>query len=267
MVGEWKEVKKTSVVAMYIVLARPTKILIIDKEYDLTTGKSRTLNLKTNVFCSARSFFENGTLIESGGAENAYMDSARWYNTTVTLPGGRVLNIGGSTKSIRQKIVKTLPGIPGGPRTYPVTEPFGDFNTGRLMGDYIHMPDGKVLVLVWVMLVGIKVTLPIENIKLCRVYHSTTTLIPDGTIFIAGSNRNSAYYDTCEYPTEQVNHEFSYFIQYYFCKSFRYHIEIFTPPYLLKGISQPIIRNIVDTTLQLLNTDSNKIWCGSHHID
>ncbi|KAF0401372.1 galactose oxidase [Gigaspora margarita] len=168
MVGEWKEVKKTTVVAMYIVLARPTKILIIDK------GKSRTLNLKTNVFCSARSFFENGTLIESGGAENALgaqkgFQSARLFTSAIMII---------------------------------VIEPFGDFNTGRLMGDYIHMPDGKVLVLVWVMLVGI-----------------------------------------------------------------RYYVEIFTPPYLLKGISQPIIRNIVDTTLQLLNTDSNKIWCGSHHID
>lgn len=25
-------------------------------------------------------------------------------------------------------------------------EPFGDFDTGRLMGDYIHMSDGKVLI-------------------------------------------------------------------------------------------------------------------------
>ncbi|KAF0551162.1 galactose oxidase [Gigaspora margarita] len=73
-------------------------------EYDLTTGKSRTLNLKANTFCSAGSFFENSTLIESGGAENTwlefleYMDSARWYTTMVTLPDGRVFNIGGSKK-------------------------------------------------------------------------------------------------------------------------------------------------------------------------
>ncbi|CAG8713851.1 1271_t:CDS:2, partial [Dentiscutata heterogama] len=58
IVGEWKEVGKTIVAAMHIVLVRPTKILIIDKagknpdavypdgsyaftsEYDLTTGKS-----------------------------------------------------------------------------------------------------------------------------------------------------------------------------------------------------------------------------------
>ncbi|CAG8840806.1 38435_t:CDS:2, partial [Gigaspora margarita] len=89
MVGEWKEVGKTAVAAMHIVLVRPTKMLIIDKaeknhdavypdghyafssEYDLTTGK----NLE-------------------------HMDSARWYNTMVTLPDGRIFNIGGSTKSI-----------------------------------------------------------------------------------------------------------------------------------------------------------------------
>ncbi|CAG8811716.1 15873_t:CDS:1, partial [Racocetra fulgida] len=38
-------------------------------EYDLTTGNSRILSLRTNTFCSAGSFFENGTLIESGGSE------------------------------------------------------------------------------------------------------------------------------------------------------------------------------------------------------
>ncbi|CAG8636811.1 30064_t:CDS:2, partial [Racocetra persica] len=259
-------------------------------EYDLTTGNSRILSLKTNTFCSAGSFFENGTLIESGGSEEefgalngsqalrlfhpcddsscdwlefpAYLDTARWYNTMVSLPDGRIFNIGGSTIGtplnnasvnnptyefypktskgvkfqflvdtlpynqypavfvlpgppdqtwlyisankkaliwdyIKQEIVRTLPDIPGGPRTFPATgtiflsplhyednyaaeiiacggsaeqkpdaksdkdcarlnlakpdsgwtlEPFGDFDTGRLMGDYIYMPDGKVLI-------------------------------------------------------------------------------------------------------------------------
>ncbi|CAG8597447.1 11445_t:CDS:2, partial [Dentiscutata heterogama] len=377
-------------------------------EYDLTTGKSRTLNLKTNTFCSAGSFFENGTLIESGGAEDtfgaqkgfqsvrlftscdndncdwlefpAYMKSSRWYNTMVTLPDGRVFNIGGSTEAISindywvnnptyeffpkesnssssvkfqflvdtlpynlypsvfvlpgppnqtwlyisankkaiiwdyvaQKIVKTLPDIPGGPRTYPVTgtifllplhyednytaeivacggsaeqkpdsksendcarlnlalpnsnwtlEPFGDFGTGRLMGDYIHMPDGKVLIVNgagmgyagWdkgditnrqhVARLPQKIPLLYDpkapngsrftrmaEAKYVRVYHSTATLIPDGTVFIAGSNPNPAYCVTCEYPTE-------------------YRVEIFTPPYLLNGTPRPIIRNIAGTTV------------------
>ncbi|CAG8564528.1 9152_t:CDS:2 [Racocetra fulgida] len=257
-------------------------------EYDLTTGKSRTLNLKTNTFCSAGSFIENGTLIESGGAENisgaqagfqsvrlfnscddgscdwlefpVYLNIARWYNTMVTLPDD----------------------IPGGPRTYPVTgtifllplhyennytaeivacggsadvtpesesdndcarlnlaqpdgdwtlEPFGDFETGRLMGDHIHMPDGKVLIVNGAGMgyadegnitdrqhaaslpqkvpllydpkapLGSRFTRMAEA-KYVRVYHSTATLIPDGTVFVAGSNPNALVCDICEYPTE-----------------------------------------------------------------
>ncbi|CAG8814520.1 5922_t:CDS:2, partial [Gigaspora margarita] len=175
--------------------------------------------------------------------------------------------------------------IPDGPRTYPVTgtifllplsyednyaaevvacggsaekKPFGDFDTGRLMGDYIHMSDGKVLIVNGAgmgyadkgdvtnrkhvarlpqkipLLYDPKATLGsrftrMAEAKYVRVCHSTATLIPDGTVFIVGSNPNSAYYDTYEYPTE-------------------YRIEIFTPPYLLKGIPRPIIRNIANTT-------------------
>ncbi|CAG8699288.1 16940_t:CDS:2, partial [Racocetra persica] len=71
IIGEWKEIKKTIVGAMHLALVRPTKIILIDKagknpeavypdgryaysvEYDLTTGNSRILSLKTNTFCSA----------------------------------------------------------------------------------------------------------------------------------------------------------------------------------------------------------------------
>ncbi|CAG8576544.1 5308_t:CDS:2 [Cetraspora pellucida] len=65
--------------------------------------------------------------------------------------------------------------------------------------------------------------------KYVRVYHSTATLIPDGTVFVAGSNPNALVCDTCEYPTE-------------------YRIENFTPPYLLNGTPRPIIRSIAGTT-------------------
>ncbi|CAJ0843202.1 19384_t:CDS:2 [Entrophospora sp. SA101] len=86
--GTWEEVGRTGVSAMHCVLVRPTKMLIIDKaqknpeakypdesyayttEYDLVTNTFRILTLNTNTFCSAGSFLENGTLIETGGAEN-----------------------------------------------------------------------------------------------------------------------------------------------------------------------------------------------------
>ncbi|CAG8788136.1 33039_t:CDS:2, partial [Racocetra persica] len=63
--------------------------------------------------------------------------------------------------------------------------------------------------------------------KIIRVYHSTATLIPDGTVFVAGSNPNPEYcgINTCEYPTE-------------------YRVEIFKPAYLFKGIPRPVIKSI-----------------------
>ncbi|CAG8714442.1 399_t:CDS:2, partial [Cetraspora pellucida] len=65
--------------------------------------------------------------------------------------------------------------------------------------------------------------------KYVRVYHSSATLIPDGTVFVTGSNPNKGFCDTCEYPTE-------------------YRTEIFTPPYLLNGTPRPTIRSIAGTT-------------------
>ncbi|KAG9285068.1 hypothetical protein G9A89_009879 [Geosiphon pyriformis] len=96
-------------------------------EYNLETNKFRMLNLETNTFCSAGAFLGNGTLIEAAGgqpnvrAKSGYsrirmfspcsddtcdwlemerqMDSARWYNTMISLPDGRAFNLGGSTKA------------------------------------------------------------------------------------------------------------------------------------------------------------------------
>ncbi|CAG8521551.1 13791_t:CDS:2, partial [Acaulospora morrowiae] len=419
--GSWEEVGRTGVSAMHITLIQPTKILIIDKaeknpdavypdgrfafttEYDLKTNTFRVLTLSTNTFCSAGSYLANGTLIESGGAEDTfgaaagfqsvrlftpcdsssntcdwmefplYLDSARWYNTMTSLPDGRIFNIGGSIKAVainennvsnptyefypkegksipiqfllntmpynlypvvivlpgppeqnwlymaanrkaqiwdyvKQTVVMTLPDIPGGPRTYPctgtstllplryennykpeiiacggsaepfapdsvtdkdcvrldlsqknlswVSEPFGDLPTGRLMSDVIHMPDGKLLFLngagqgyagwdkgtptdrLHVASNPIKTPLlydpnaplgsrftKMADAKYVRVYHSTAMLIPDGRVFVAGSNPNGAYCDNCEYPTE-------------------YRVEIFTPPNLLNGVPRPTIKSV-----------------------
>nr|CAG8539011.1 1514_t:CDS:2 [Entrophospora candida] len=152
--GTWEEVGRTGVSAMHCVLVRPTKMLIIDKaqknpeaiypdesyayttEYDLVTNTFRILTLNTNTFCSAGSFLENGTLIETGGAENTvcigisinlheegfqslrmyrpcddnkcdwteypnFMNSPRWYNTMVSLPNGGLLNFGGSKRATK----------------------------------------------------------------------------------------------------------------------------------------------------------------------
>ncbi|CAG8657068.1 14512_t:CDS:2 [Funneliformis caledonium] len=143
--GEWKFVGKTGVSAMHMTLIRPTKVLIIDKAgrnpeallskgryaystlYDLSTNTYRILSLHTNTFCSAGAYLANGTMVETGGAEDTFgekngfqsvrlidgcddkscdwlefpynLDSPRWYNTMVTLPDGRVFNLGGSIKA------------------------------------------------------------------------------------------------------------------------------------------------------------------------
>lgn len=143
--GKWKYVGNTGVSAMHLTLIRPTKVLIIDKAginpealvsngryaystlYDLTTNTYRVLNLFTNTFCSAGAYLANGTMVETGGAEDTAgekngfqtvrlidgcddatcdwlefpneLDTARWYNTMASLPDGRVINVGGSTKA------------------------------------------------------------------------------------------------------------------------------------------------------------------------
>uniref|UniRef100_A0A1D1YFG3 Galactose oxidase n=1 Tax=Anthurium amnicola TaxID=1678845 RepID=A0A1D1YFG3_9ARAE len=423
--GKWEFVGKTGVSAMHMTLIRPTKVLIIDKAginpealisngkyaystlYDLTTNTYRVLSLHTNTFCSAGAYLANGTMVETGGAEDTAgekngfqsvrlidgcddgkcdwvefpyeLDSARWYNSMTSLPDGRVFNLGGSTKAcainrkdienptyeffpkehekgqkiqfledsfpfnlyptlivlpgskgqnwlflaankkaqiwdyVKKEIVRHLPDIPGGPRTYPLTgtgalipltyrnnykaeiivcgggtsmkdrnapaentceridlsdehaqwdeDEFGpNMETGRLMPDVIHLPDGKLL---YVNGAGTgmagwdkKATnstprlhtagKPTRNPLLydpkaekgsrwskfvedpiVRVYHSSATLVPDGTVFVAGSNPNRYYcgMDQCEHPTE-------------------HRAEKFYPPYLLNGVPRPTITKV-----------------------
>ncbi|ORY02248.1 hypothetical protein K493DRAFT_334707 [Basidiobolus meristosporus CBS 931.73] len=59
-----------------------------------------------------------------------------------------------------------------------------------------------------------------------RVYHSTAILIPDGRIFVAGSNPNTdATFEKVDYPTE-------------------YRIEAFSPPYLFGETPRPVINKV-----------------------
>ncbi|KAF9897316.1 hypothetical protein BX616_005816, partial [Lobosporangium transversale] len=59
--------------------------------------------------------------------------------------------------------------------------------------------------------------------NIARMYHSVATLLPDGTVFVAGSNQNSEVrYENVPFPTE-------------------YRVESFTPPYLTTDLDRPEI--------------------------
>ncbi|CAG8581347.1 5242_t:CDS:2 [Diversispora eburnea] len=131
-----------------------------------------------------------------------------------------------------------------------VAKPTWDMDTfviPRVMGDGVCLADGKILfvngagkgyagytdnpVLIpllydpnpatpknkrWTRLTGSKIA---------RMYHSVANLLPDGTVFITGSNPNGNYRKNdgvLKYPTE-------------------YRVEIFTPPYLLTNTPRPNI--------------------------
>ncbi|KAG1739248.1 glyoxal oxidase [Suillus lakei] len=74
---------------------------------------------------------------------------------------------------------------------------------GRTMGNLILLPDGRVLCLNgaktatkrWSLYGFSSTTIP-------RMYHSTATLLPDGSVLVAGSNPNSDVNTTALYPTE-----------------------------------------------------------------
>ena len=70
--------------------------------------------------------------------------------------------------------------------------------------------------------------------NIARMYHSVATLLPDGTVFVAGSNQNSEVrYENVPYPTE-------------------YRVESFTPPYLTTDLTRP---EIVSTIPELVTYD------------
>ncbi|CAG8722527.1 24280_t:CDS:2, partial [Gigaspora rosea] len=165
---------------------------------------------------------------------------------------------------VKLEVVKPLPDVPGSPRPADgtcarmnfgndnatwETEDFGNPAQPRVMPDSILMPDGKVLFLNgaangfagWGILHSAQnpvktpflydplanngsrwTTLAASNIV--RVYHSNALLLPDGTVFVSGSNPNSPPCPTCEHPTE------------------------FTPPYLLTGAPRATMKTVAGLT-------------------
>ncbi|KAF9345579.1 hypothetical protein BGX34_004633 [Mortierella sp. NVP85] len=219
------------------------------------------------------------------------------YPNVYTLPDGN-LYIFANQKSIifnveRNQVIKRLPDIPGGPRSYPLTgshvllplDPAKNYNheilvcggseaqlqranalqscgrinlhdpdpqwemdempTRRLMGDAVILADGKIMILNGCMKgyagfrhgndpvftpvvydpeapLGSRFTEWVPS-NIARMYHSVALLLPDATVFVAGSNENSEVrLQDVPFPTE-------------------YRIESFTPPYLTTDLARPEI--------------------------
>ena len=68
-----------------------------------------------------------------------------------------------------------------------------------------------------------------------RMYHSSATLIPDGSVFVAGSNPNTEYLPNAVFRTE-------------------YRAERFVPPYLLTTVPQPEIIKVAGSTKLISET-------------
>ncbi|KAF9141461.1 hypothetical protein BGX30_004758 [Mortierella sp. GBA39] len=117
--------------------------------------------------------------------------------------------------------------------------------TPRLMSDAVILADGKVMLLNGAQIgyAGfLRASNPIYTpvvydpdaplgqrftewtpSNIARMYHSVATLLPDGTVFVAGSNQNSEVrFNDVPYPTE-------------------YRVESFTPPYLTTDLERPEI--------------------------
>ncbi|OZJ05131.1 hypothetical protein BZG36_01340, partial [Bifiguratus adelaidae] len=73
----------------------------------------------------------------------------------------------------------------------------------------------------------------LANTNIARMYHSVASAIPDGRVWVAGSNTNDPPNITAEYPTE-------------------FRVEYFSPPYLFQG-PRPHV-NHVPSTLEYAQT-------------
>ncbi|RIA90920.1 Copper radical oxidase [Glomus cerebriforme] len=225
--GKWDIVGDSQVAAMHIVLASHKDIYIIDKVegnkikqangspamsavYDIETNLVTPLDLTTDTFCSGGSFFANGTLFNSGGAENglgynpgytsarfitptdanpAWMEipdgmiTSRWYPAMATLPNGNVLVMGGSLKGTGKNNdainnpTYEIWSAGGAPQPQPVHFPFLVDTMPYNLYPFVHvMPnfENKQLLFVFANTQGI-----IFDIETNTVV-SKTPVIPDG---------------------------------------------------------------------------------------
>ncbi|KAI8596540.1 glyoxal oxidase N-terminus-domain-containing protein [Dissophora ornata] len=219
------------------------------------------------------------------------------YPNVYSLPDGNIYIFANQKSMIfnveRNEVIKRLPDLPGGPRSYPLTgshvllpldpaknyahevlvcggseaqlqhakalQTCGRINlndvdpqwemdempTPRLMGDAIILADGKIMILngcktgyagfrhgndpVYAPAIydpeaplGSRFQEWVPS-NIPRMYHSVAMLLPDATVFVAGSNENSEVrLKDVPFPTE-------------------YRIESFTPPYLTTDLARPEI--------------------------
>ncbi|KAH8549827.1 glyoxal oxidase N-terminus-domain-containing protein [Umbelopsis sp. PMI_123] len=65
----------------------------------------------------------------------------------------------------------------------------------------------------------------LANTNIARMYHSVALSLPDGRVWVAGSNNNSPPNLTAPYPTE-------------------FRVEYFSPPYLFQSSTRPLVSNV-----------------------
>ncbi|KAI8578570.1 hypothetical protein K450DRAFT_246412 [Umbelopsis ramanniana AG] len=65
----------------------------------------------------------------------------------------------------------------------------------------------------------------LANTNIARMYHSVALSLPDGRVWIAGSNNNDRSNISATYPTE-------------------FRVEYFSPPYLFQSSTRPLVTNI-----------------------
>ncbi|KAF9952661.1 hypothetical protein BGZ72_006025 [Mortierella alpina] len=165
------------------------------------------------------------------------LDPAKNYDHEILVCGGS------ETMSTRSPALKTCGRI-----NLHAPDPqweMDEMPTARLMSDAVILADGKIMLLNGAMIgyAGfLRASNPIYTpvvydpaaplgqrftnwtaSNIARMYHSVATLLPDGTVFVAGSNQNSEVrFENVPYPTE-------------------YRVEIFTPPYLTTDLARPEI--------------------------
>ena len=226
------------------------------------------------------------------------------YPNVYSLPDGNIYIFANQKSMIfnvaRNEVIRRLPDIPGGPRSYPLTgshvllpldpakgyaheilvcggsermeqnakalQTCGRINLAdadpqwemdempsrRLMGDAIILADGKVMLLNGCQTgyagflhgndpnftpliydpqapLGSRFTEWVPS-NIARMYHSVAMLLPDGSVFVAGSNENS-----------EVRTKLSLHKRPYVRFPTEYRVESFTPPYLTTDLTRPEI--------------------------